>query len=687
MRAPLLLFTLTLAGLAGCVGDADDARELEHVRLEASDLLVPPGASVEPVAGGLSLVWANVALPFQERITIPEGATMVRLVGTVGDGEALNVAMANADTGRRRCNNPTSLTYGLAITGEKSCSGLTAIDAPGAEWVLLVDQLATLPGPAATADVRAEFLTMAPDGLAGRLDLAQISKPTLDVASHEWLRLPSFDGTELHVEVTLPDGEGPWPVIISSSPYNQPLAGPRPERAMWEYFTQDWAKRGYAIVNADVRGYGESGGCVEVWSQNEQLDQLFLVEWAASQEWSDGNVGFYGQSYLGTTAVAAAAYAPEALKAIVAVAPVINSYEDWHFGGVPNGESALSPVAYQVTTGVPADPAAGPLQFLENTGNGLCDPTLVARANDPRAIYDAFYEERDFKPRAGDVRAAVLYTQGFEDANVKSAMIPGWFNDLDAPKLGVFGHWLHQHPTRMDQEVLFLGWMEEHLKGKNLGFDALPAATILADDQHHRTADAWPAEDGPVVALWPDFGGESLGGEPASGSATFVLDQTGAAAGAGLPGAIVLSTDLTEDTPLAGVAELRLAGRLTGAGNAYVGAYLYEEGPAVDAPGNQRLLTWGQFNLAHRGGHDTFEPVTPGELWEATLPFRATEHIAHAGSTLRLEIRAVGAPSTLFPNVGSPGTLELVGGSQGTLLTLPTVDMSEYEAVPVTATS
>ncbi len=637
------------------------------------------------MVGGVALVWPDVELPFEERITLPEGATMVRLVASVGAGEALNVGMANADTGRRRCNNPTSLAYGLSMTGEKSCSGITALDPPGTKWIARVtDPLATGDEEPLRGAARIEFLTGQPDGLAGMLDLSQLSQATYGIASHEWLRVPSFDGTELHVEVTLPEGEGPWPVIISSSPYNQPLANPRPERAMWDYFTHDWASRGYAIVNADVRGYGESGGCVEVWSKNEQLDQVFLVDWAARQDWSDGNVGFYGQSYLGTTAVAAAAYAPEALKAIVAVAPVINSYEDWHFGGVPNGESALSPVAYQATTGVPADPAAGgPLQFVENSANGLCDATMVAEANDPRATYGAFYEERNFKLKAKDVTAAMLFTQGFEDGNVKSAMIPGWFNEVQAPKLGMFGHWLHQHPSRMDQEVLFLGWMDQYVKGRDVGFDALPNATIIADDQHHRYAEAWPAEAGPGFDLWPIFPIAAMGDGPRSGSASFRLDPSGTVVPRNV---LSLSTKLHENTPLAGTAELRLVGRLTGAANAYVGAYLYEAGSEVDAPGNERLLTWGQFNLAHRNGHDTYVPVAPGELWEATLPFRPTEHIIHAGSELRLEIRGVAALDTLYPPLSSPGEIELVGGSQGTRLVIPTVDLDQYTPLPVTAT-
>ena len=49
-------------------------------------------------------------------------------------------------------------------------------------------------------------------------DLEAISRERdFELEPTESLRLPSFDGVDLYVEVTLPKGPGPWPTIGSSS--------------------------------------------------------------------------------------------------------------------------------------------------------------------------------------------------------------------------------------------------------------------------------------------------------------------------------------------------------------------------------------------------------------------------------------------------------------------------------------
>jgi alpha/beta superfamily hydrolase len=607
------------------------------------------------------------------------------------------VSLSNAETGRRRCNNPTVESFSDSFGYPRSCSGITAIDEPGAEWTasfgapsvgglpVAVGQ----PGAQATGDVRVEFLATPLDGLAAQLDLDLVTPPVHSLLPVEVLFIESFDGVLLRLEVHRPEGDGPWPVILESSPYHDD--GVRAAPASFAYFANDWARRGYAVVVADVRGFGDSGGCVEVWGPNEQADQKVLVEWAASQPWSDGNVGFYGQSYVGTTPVEAAVQAPPALKAIIAVAPVIHSYDDWHFGGVPNGESRLSPVAYQAltegtVTGAPGMLGEGnvrdPLQVLNNLGNGFCDPTLVARANDPRALDGTpFYVERDFKARAGDVTAAVLYTQGFEDGNVKGAMIPGWFNELTSPKLGLFGHFLHQHPPRMDTEALMVGWMEQHLKGKPIGLEALPAAAIQVDRDTHRTASEWPPAAPLNTTFWPALTSGELAGSASEGSAAI---QLGAAGGVPIPmplGPVPpaerrYSTVLDRDVPLAGTATLHVVGMLDGAANGYLGAELYE---------GESLLTWGQLNLAHNADHTQYTPVLSGETLERDLPFRPTERVLRAGTELTLVLRGATVADSTDPGGAGGVSFMFHGGEEGTRLLLPGVELSEYQPIPLTA--
>lgn len=630
---------------------------------------VPKGAKVESIEGGLRLLFDAVSFPFEQNVTLPEGATLVRATGIVGETDAISVTMRHAETLRRRCNFAPVDAWDAPVLGKGSCSGVTLVDRLPDVWQVRASS-AALEGT-----VQVEILTTPVDGLLAELDASQLSMRDFEAAETKVEKVPSFDGTQLHLEVTLPVGEGPWPTIISSSPYNHDdrLASGMP--AMWAYFTQDWVERGYAVVNADVRGYGFSEGCVEVWGPNEQKDQVFLVEWVAQQAWSDGNVGFYGQSYVATTPVEAAVDAPEALKAIIAVAPVVDSYNDWHFGGVPNGENALSPAAYYTTgAGVPlgvpdVTDVAAMTYTLGRVDNGFCDPTVAARPNDPRAVYDAFYEERNFSARAPDVKAAVMYTEGFEDSNVKSAEIPDWFNALTSPKLGLFGHWVHQHPTRADNEVLMLLWLDQFVKGKPVGFpDA--QARIVANDGTERVADAWPPLDAPTRMLHLDVAGGKLADAPAEGSAQITTDSL-----AGtlplfemlpLPTSLTMTSEpLAEPLRFAGQGVVHLAATLQHAENAYVAAYLHEE-----SANGSKLVTWGMFNLAHRFDHDAYEPVQPGELVQVGIPLLPTEWVFAPGTTLRLELRGAAVGDAVGP--AEIGTLEIL--AEGSAIELPLVD-------------
>lgn len=703
MRRLALIWALVLIapGLTGCLGSDEDLGETGAAGAGGLQLdRVPPGATLERTDDGLKLVWEELELPLDQEIEIPEGTTMVRITAELGQDQLPFVHLSNADTERRRCNVPYFQDGWFELTtGTMSCAGLAVVDQLPANWTATVSAPPTTDPVTGETEhpvadlVTVELIDRPLDGIAAEVDLANLSMPTHDLQEPEQVTIESFDGTELYAEVTVPEGQGPWPVIISSSPYNGP-AHSQGQPSMWEYFVQDWAQRGYAVVSADVRGTGRSAGCMEVWGPNEQQDQKVLVDWAAEQGWSDGNVGFYGQSYVGTTPVEAAVQTPEALKAIIAVAPVINAYDDWHFGGVPNGENALSPAAYQATTGGTSDlETQDPLQGAIQAANGLCDPTLAARANDPRAVYDGFYEVRNFSQRAENVEAAVLYTHGFEDVNVKSAMAVPFFNDVDAPKLGLLGHWVHQHPVRADQELMFLAWMDHHVKGKDMGLSDLPAADIVVGDGTHRTAEAWPPEDPNHTNLYPDLAAGELAREPTDGSATILLDSSGLWTGTTGGGDLVLETEVIRPIHLAGTASLDLVAELQGTGNAHVAAFLYDEGPD-----GTDLVTFGMANLAHRNGHDSYEPVAPGETVEMGLPFLPTERVLEPGHTLRLVLRAThsddwagladaGPVGVGGAEPGPAGFLTVQAGQDGTELRLPQAPAQGIQALPMTAST
>ena len=69
------------------------------------------------------------------------------------------------------------------------------------------------------------------------------------------------------------------------------------------YFTA----RGFAVAQGDVRGTGESGGCLEQTSTNQIDDGARFVEYLGKDApWSNGSVGMYGISYDGETQISTA---------------------------------------------------------------------------------------------------------------------------------------------------------------------------------------------------------------------------------------------------------------------------------------------------------------------------------------------------------------------------------------------
>ena len=92
-------------------------------------------------------------------------------------------------------------------------------------------------------------------------------------------------------------------------------------------FLKYFGDAGFAIVRVDVRGTGASYGArATEFSVAEVNDYRHIVDWIASQSWSNERVASYGVSYSGNTAELALIDPSSALKAAV---PRFTDY-DWY---------------------------------------------------------------------------------------------------------------------------------------------------------------------------------------------------------------------------------------------------------------------------------------------------------------------------------------------------------------------
>ncbi|EOA87857.1 hypothetical protein ACJQWK_08141 [Exserohilum turcicum] len=183
-----------------------------------------------------------------------------------------------------------------------------------------------------------------------------------DILVEHDVAIPARDGITLYADILRPT-EPPSgdcskvPALICWSPFGKKFNGILSLRYMtpWdlglppdalsglEKFEApdpaDWVPRGYAIVNIDSRGSGDSGGTMVVMGQQEAEDGYDAIEHVAKLHWCNGSVGLAGNSHLAIAQWFIAALRPPSLKAIAPWEGCGDLYrEQFARGGIYSGD-------------------------------------------------------------------------------------------------------------------------------------------------------------------------------------------------------------------------------------------------------------------------------------------------------------------------------------------------------------
>ena len=154
------------------------------------------------------------------------------------------------------------------------------------------------------------------------------------------------DGVQIALDLILPADLGPQdklPALLVQSRYWRAME----LRAPFKYFMRPedlspaykpmkpyLVERGYSLVILDVRGTGASTGVWQYpWQPETLADACEVIDWIIAQPWSDGRVGAYGTSYVGTTAEMLAVCGHPAVKAILPMFNHPDAYTDIAFPG------------------------------------------------------------------------------------------------------------------------------------------------------------------------------------------------------------------------------------------------------------------------------------------------------------------------------------------------------------------
>ncbi len=314
----------------------------------------------------------------------------------------------------------------------------------------------------------------------------------------------------LAADFMLPESDGPFPVALSMYPY-------RKDDIIGSLFLAPrirLAEHGIATLLVDMRGHGASTGEPAVsfdLGGVEGADTAEAVEWAAAQPWCSGDVGIWGVSYGGMTALAAAARRPPHLRAIYAVYASDDTHRDWL---APGGNFPMALGNYSWSSHM--------------FGLDLCPPSR----QDPEGRWRRVWQERmermrtrpghafEWRKHAKDSYYWASRAVDVSTITAPTFMVEGWydfftagavrtFSSLKCQKQLVMGPWLHTPPDLVDREPYdwvgeMSAWFLQHfgLKSDETCFGNESAVRLFVGGaQVWRHYETWPPPDMNEVAI------------------------------------------------------------------------------------------------------------------------------------------------------------------------------------------
>ena len=329
----------------------------------------------------------------------------------------------------------------------------------------------------------------------------------------------------------------PFDPTAPQSPIDVERCGSCPQAPFPEWEAHYFVPRGYAVALMDLRGTRNSSGCEVYGDQQEALDAVAVVDWIASQSWSNQRVGMIGGSYDGTMANGAAALYPlfgqhhnvdghgtDALAAVVPIRAIDRWYDYQFFNGVEANGQELDPAVFSVDfpaedwpNSGPSQPGGDPNYAADLAQRKACPtaggiPTVAGYAAPYQDTQDAgttnFWHSRDYLRYTSTWKAATLFIHGLYDNNVKTmnsgqlwdalngrANAPPlrylWFNgghaDPDVPSTqveqqnGLTSEYLMPFTFMQKFEHEVHQWFLQYLKGIDAGAAQAPKAEIQRD--------------------------------------------------------------------------------------------------------------------------------------------------------------------------------------------------------------
>lgn len=151
------------------------------------------------------------------------------------------------------------------------------------------------------------------------------------------VKLTLRDGAHISLDIYRPAQAGRYPTLYAAGPFPA-TQGAAPDTAATGPVAL-LVNQDYNYVIASVRGTGGSAGSFGFLSREEQQDHYEIIEWIATQDWSDGQVAGIGAGYAGTSQWYMAIQNPPHLRCVAPVNAITDPYRQWAWpGGLANPE-------------------------------------------------------------------------------------------------------------------------------------------------------------------------------------------------------------------------------------------------------------------------------------------------------------------------------------------------------------
>jgi predicted acyl esterase len=393
-----------------------------------------------------------------------------------------------------------------------------------------------------------------------------------------------------------------------------------------------WCKHGYAVINADSRGSGNSEGNLQAWGPQDGKDGADVVEWLAEQVWCNGKVTMFGNSALCMTQWHVAAEQPPHLTCIAAWEGTSDLYREFV------SESGIPELGFNDFVGAIA------------RGPGLIEDYVGMLKEYP--LMNGYWQSKI--PKFENIKIPAYVTAGWSHLHLRGSI--NGFRKIRSPKKWLRVHRDFEWPDSYSWWNLedLKRFLDRYLKGIRNGWELTPRIRFEVMDaydydyQVNRPEKEFPLARTKYTKLYLDASKKALSFEPVATVSKASYDAN--------EGTTTFDITFEEDTEITGFLKAHLWVEADGHDEMDLFLTLQkldESGEFLPTLvlGEPHPGAWGRLRVSHRAldpdlstdyqpvhSHLAEEKLKPGEIVPVEIEIYPLSRIWHKGQRLRLQI-------------------------------------------------